>query len=193
MRRQAILLLTAMAAASLLLIARSSPAEARTVDAASCPLNSGASQIVLQNKMYAESFTPTHSGKITRGFIETFNTMEKPAPYVVEIWNADASGVPTGSAALSSTVVNHPHYGYDFGYPIFSAPAKVIAGQNYALVVTVVEPSINGVVTDRDDPCSGTFSLDQTGSGTFAADASNRDMVFLLTETLRRHHRHHRR
>ncbi len=191
MRRQAILLFTAMAAASLLLIARSSPADARTVDAASCPLNSDGIAM-FQYQKYAESFTPARTGKITRGAIETYNTMEKPATYIVEIWNADLFGFPTGSAALSSTAVNHPHRGYDTEFPIFSSPAKVIAGNNYALVVTVEEPTLNGVVIDPGNPCSGTFSLDQTGSGTFAEDASNRDMVFLLTEALRRHH-HHRR
>ena len=188
-RSRAVPFLAMMAAASLLLMAHSSPADARTIEAASCPLNSDGTAM-FGNKKYAESFTSTRSGNITSGSIETYNTMEKPATYVVEIWNADLSGIPTGSAALSSTTVYHPHRGYDAEYPTFSSPAKVTAGNNYALVVTVEEPSLNGVVIDPSNPCPGTFSLDQSGSGTFAADASNRDMVFLLNVTFRRHHHH---
>jgi hypothetical protein len=188
-KSRAVLILIVMAAVSLLLVAQPTPANARTITADSCQLNYEAIA-VLGNKKYAESFTPVRSGKITSGTILTYNTMEKPANYVVEIWKADLFGIPTGSAALSSTTVNHPHQGYDFLFPTFSSPAKVTAGNRYALVVTVEEPTLNGVTIHPDNLCPGTFSLNQSGSGTFAADASGRDMVFLLKVTFRRHHRH---
>ena len=146
---------------------------------AHCELGPGATA-VLGNKKYAESFTAGHTGGLTRGFVETYNTMTKGAAYTVEIWNADLFGIPTGTAPLASTAVYNPASGYHFEYPVFSSPARVTAGSNYAVVVTVEETAYNGVAISPGNICAGTFSLSQNGTGAFTADASSRDMTFAV-------------
>ncbi len=144
-----------------------------------CPQGTGAGYI-LNYKKYAESFTAGHTGGLTRGFVETFDVMNKPSTYTVEIWDADLFGIPTGIGPLASTVVNNPGSGYAFEYPVFSSPARVKAGNNYAMVVTVVDPPNNGVVVSPGNICAGTFSLNQTGTGAFTADPSSRDLNFAV-------------
>jgi hypothetical protein len=82
-------------------IARSSAqAVAMTIIGASCdPAPSPAPQPtnLLGSKKYAESLTPSHSGKLTRGFVETWNALNQSATYAVEIWHADLLGIPTGT------------------------------------------------------------------------------------------------
>ncbi len=106
--------------------------------------------------------------------------MNKASTYSVEIWNADLFGIPTGTAPLASTVVNNPGYGYYFEYPVFSSPARLQAGNNYTMVVTVVDPPNNGVVVSPGNICAGTFSFNQTGTGAFTADTSSRDLNFAV-------------
>ncbi|HET7272971.1 MAG TPA: Ig-like domain-containing protein [Rubrobacter sp.] len=132
------------------------------------------------NKKYAESFTAGHTGGLTRGFVETYNVMNKGSVYTVEIWNADLFGIPTGTAPLATTVVYNPASGYAFAYPVFSSPARVRAGSNYAMVVTVEETAYNGVTVSPGNICAGTFSLNQNGTGAFTADASSRDLTFAV-------------
>jgi hypothetical protein len=146
---------------------------------AHCDLGPGASA-VLGNKKYAESFTAGHTGGLTRGFVETYNTMNKGSAYTVEIWNADLFGIPTGTAPLASTAVFNPAAGYAFEYPVFSSPARVTAGSNYAVVVTVEEAPYNGVAVSPGNICAGTFSLNQNGTGAFTADSSSRDLTFAV-------------
>jgi Bacterial Ig-like domain len=146
---------------------------------AHCDLGTGASA-VLGNKKYAESFIAGHTGGLTRGFVETYNVMNKGSAYTVEIWNADLFGIPTGTGPLASTAVFNPAAGYAFEYPVFSSPARVTAGNNYAVVVTVEESAYNGVTVSPGNICAGTFSLNQSGSGAFTADSSSRDMTFAV-------------
>jgi hypothetical protein len=107
-RRPAILLLTVMVAASLLL-AHPPQAAARTTLDAPCDQGAGATNLTGQKK-YAESFTPKHSGKLTRVFVEPWNAGD----YILQTWAADSSGLPTGSGPLTFTVVTNPHSGYEF-------------------------------------------------------------------------------
>jgi hypothetical protein len=146
---------------------------------AHCDLGSGATA-VLGNKEYSESFAAGHTGGLTRGFVETYNVMNKGSVYTVEIWNADLFGIPTGTAPLATTVVYNPASGYAFEYPAFSSPARVRAGNNYAMVVTVEETAYNGVTVSPGNICAGTFSLNQNGTGAFTADPSSRDMTFAV-------------
>jgi hypothetical protein len=159
------------------------PVEAATsqdIYDAHCDQGTGVGYI-LYHKRYAESFTAGHTGGLTRGFVESYNVQNKPATYIVEIWNADLFGIPTGPAPLASTIVYNPHEHYEFEYPIFSSPARVIAGNNYAMVVTVLEPSINGVVVSPGNICAGTFSWSDTATGAFTAeDPQNHDLNFAV-------------
>ena len=185
MRSQAKLLLAVLVALSIGLFALGmlpEPVEAlasEDIYDAHCDLGTGAGYL-LNNKKYAESFTAGHTGGLTRGFVETFNVMNKGSVYTVEIWNADLFGIPTGTTPLASTVVYNPASGYAFEYPIFSAPARVRAGSNYAMVVTVEETAYNGVTVSPGNICAGTFSLNQNGTGAFTADASSRDLTFAV-------------
>lgn len=159
------------------------PVEAATsqdIEDVYCPQGAGAGYI-LNHKRYAESFTAGHTGGLTRGFVESYNVQNKPATYNVEIWDADLFGIPTGTGPLASTTVYNPHEHYEFEYPIFSSPARVVAGNNYAVVVTVLEPSINGVVVSPGNICAGTFSWSDTQTGAFTAeDPQNHDLNFAV-------------
>jgi hypothetical protein len=185
MRRQIKLVLVLVLALSVGLSASTTltrPADAlpsEDIFDAHCDLSSTASAI-LNYKKYAESFTAGHTGGLTRGFVETYNVMNKGSVYTVEIWNADLFGIPTGTAPLASTVVYNPGSGYAFEYPVFSSPARVRAGNNYAVVVTVEETAYNGVTVSPGNICAGTFSLNQNGTGAFTADSSSRDMTFAV-------------
>ena len=185
MRSQAKLLLAVLVALSVGLLALTTlpdPVEAlpsEDIYDAHCDLGPGAGYL-LNNKKYAESFTAGHTGGLTRGFVETYNVMNKGSVYTVEIWNADLFGIPTGTAPLATTVVYNPASGYAFEYPDFSSPARVRSGSNYAMVVTVEETAYNGVTVSPSNICAGTFSLNQNGTGAFTADASSRDLTFAV-------------
>ncbi|HEU5431056.1 MAG TPA: hypothetical protein VFU81_05300, partial [Thermomicrobiales bacterium] len=145
------------------------------------------------SKAYAESFTAGQAGKLTSGFIEAFNNLDAAETYTVELWDADAFGLPTGTAPLASTTVALPaEHGFHTAAATFATPPKLSKGQNYALVVTVPDAANNGVTVDPNNPCPGTFATSATGAlGAFQPDPNNRDMVMAASiKVKRRHHRH---
>jgi hypothetical protein len=180
------LLLAALIALAALL-PHASFVEARVVQDGHCSLTNNGGNL-LGNKAYAESFTASHTGKLISGFVETYNAQNAPATYTVEIWTADVFGVPTGTAPLASTTVLHPGLHYEFDYPVFATPAAVKAGHTYALVVTVPDPSINGVTVVSNAAACDTFTLSDSGAiGSFHSDVSNRELVFSVNIKVKRH------
>jgi hypothetical protein len=185
MQAQTILLATLIAVATLL--PQVPVVAAKEVLDANCSLTTGAE--MRRAQAYSESFTARHTGKLTRAYIETYNAQNSAATYKLELWAADLSGLPTGTAPLASTTVENPGNGYDFNFAVFSAPAKVRAGHSYALVVTVPDESNNGVTVYPNNPCPGTFSLSSDGSiGAFQPDPEHHDLDFAVWVTVKRHH-----
>ncbi|HET7092569.1 MAG TPA: hypothetical protein VFI22_03800 [Thermomicrobiales bacterium] len=142
---------------------------------------------------YSESFAAGHKGKLTIAFVDTFNLdTTSAATYTVELWEADLFGLPTGSAPLATTTVEHPA-GVDFDVEeaTFASPAKVTKGKEYALVLSVSDTA-NGVTIGPNNPCAGTFGLSADGSlGAFEKDPDNHDMAFSIDiKVKRRHHKH---
>ena len=158
---------------------------------AQCDVASGGVSELHGSKAYAESFGARHSGALTRVFISTYNLQNSPATYSVELWDADASGHPTGTSPLASTTVDHPGSSIQFGTAVFSTPAAVNAGHTYSLVIRVPDANINAVMVLPDDRCPGTFALSSNGTpGTFESDLNNRDMAFTVFVKVKRHHHH---
>jgi hypothetical protein len=96
MKRQAIVLSLTVLAAATLLLAHPPQAFAKTIQDAHCDQGTGSN--FLGYKKYSESFTAGHSGKLTNGFVESWNKLNQLATYTVEIWDADAFGIPTGTS-----------------------------------------------------------------------------------------------
>jgi hypothetical protein len=182
-RTRTILLAALIAAAALL--PHAPFVAAKTVRDGNCGLTASGTT-VLGSKAYSQSFTASHTGQLISGFVETYNVQSASATYTVELWDA-ASGLPIGTAPLASTTVVHPRSGYEFDYPVFETPAKVKSGHTYALVMTVPDPSINGVVAVPVDACE-TFAL--SNGGPFQYDSDNRDLRFSVSVKVKRHHHH---
>jgi hypothetical protein len=128
------------------------------------PVNDGTS--LSADARLAQTFTAVHTGTVVRAEV-ALNKLGNDSPFTMQILNTDSTGRPV-NGVLSSTTI--PGSSVPSGNTTlsgtFSAPASVVAGHGYALVVT--RPDV-WFVTDRNsDPCPGfeSYSPDQTGAFT---------------------------
>jgi hypothetical protein len=124
----------------------------------------------------AQTFTAQRTGSLERAEIEAIKPGGQGGDWVMQIVAADGAGTPINSVLASATIA-------DASVPnnasrlttAFAAPASVVAGQQYALLLT--RPgAAEFALHDRDDnPCPGQefFSLSQNGSWTPNPSAPN--------------------
>jgi hypothetical protein len=136
---------------------------------------------VTGSRRFAQTFVALRSGQLTSATIELEQNQDS-ADFVVEIRTVDGSGVPTNTVLATTTVDNVPSTA--FGGPPrtitadFSAPAAVVAGQTYALSLTVGVTQTFTLDVHNNNPCGdGPLYGDAFADGTFNPVGSA-DMIY---------------
>ncbi len=154
-------------------------ASARIAEDAHCDSNLAS---MLNHRRYSESFVAGRTGKLVKGYFESFGAGD----FVVEIWDADESGLPTGSAPLTYAVATSDvSGGYEPLFAPFPKPVSVRKGKTYVFVVEVPDPATTGVTVGSPNPCPGTFAHeDAVSGGAYTIDSY--DMAFATWIRVRR-------
>jgi hypothetical protein len=153
--------------------------DSRPVADATCP--GPGNSAVTGPRRFAQTFVALRSGQLTSATIELDGSQDG-ADFVVEIRAVDESGVPTTTVLATTTVDNVPST--PLGSPpraitaFFATPATVIAGQTFALSLTVGVSQAFAVDAHDNNPCGdGRLFADPFADGTFNP-VGNVDMVY---------------
>jgi hypothetical protein len=186
--RKNILLLASMALAVLLVsgasLAQPAPGE---VPDASCPTNSGPSNLEAffrSSAIEAQTFTAEYTGLLTSAQVEVGDLQNASTGIVMEIRTVDSSGRPTGVVLASTTIpasdVPSGQFGIVTGH--FSPGAPVEAGQQFAIALhTSTEVQGNGLSWQgsTSNPCPGVlYHTHESHPGVFVAPSPNWDLFF---------------
>jgi hypothetical protein len=172
------LLALALGAWAALLVGPSvSPAAAQETVAASCspPTNTIAAGTG-GDERFAQTFSPSLSGPLTRVEIDVVQA-GTPGAYVVQLMGVDSgTGLPNNTVLASTTVPDSmPDQEYLLS-ATFSPAASVVAGQSYALIIT--RPGSDTLKTGIRFDCPGEFFYSPAGTSDWLVDAPNEDFVF---------------
>jgi hypothetical protein len=134
-------------------LALTSHASAAEVPDASCQPTPDAG--VTRAKV-AQTFTALNTGQMTSATMQASRPAGTTEDYVMEVRTVDMSGIPTetglGSAAVPASGLPDDVFAYFTGH--FSTPASVVAGQQYALVLS--RPGTSVIAGAKAaDPCAG--------------------------------------
>ena len=122
----------------------------------------------------AQAFTPSISGTLTRAKIAVLKD-GTAGSYVVSLNAVDGGGTPTNTVLATTTVDDSLiPAGFATVDAAFGAPAAVVAGQVYALVIT--RPGSDSMQMRVRDDCPGSYFLANDGTAGFRS--SGLDMVF---------------
>jgi len=130
----------------------------------------------------AQTFTAQSTGALTRVQASISDTAANEGDFVLSIRTLDGSGTPTDST-LATTVVP------DAAAPTpadtisgtFAAPANVVAGQRYALVISRPGDSFSAL-TRAEDPCPGALFVRVSIASPFTEVVGD-DLVFAVFVT----------
>jgi hypothetical protein len=156
-------LVAALAGAVLLGLPTGAPA---AVPDAGCPPLGGGNYVTNGDNRFAQTFTAGLSGNVTAAELRiTKNVPDGPGDYVLGINEVDGSGSPTNNVLATTTIPETSVPGGSINLPVtaqFAQPATVVAGQQYALVVS--RPGSGGFglrLQGRSDvnPCPGSLFL----------------------------------
>jgi hypothetical protein len=171
--------LASLLAAALSTLALVSPptAAAQEVPDANCPGPPGGTFIAnIASTRVAQTFTALNTGKLVRARVLIFGG--GTADHVLSIHTVDAAGVPADSVLATTTVPSPPEGQHTIEGEFFAAPADVVAGQQYALVLSRPGGGGMNVRVRFDNPCPGAV-YSRTGSGPFS-EHFGVDMVFAV-------------
>jgi hypothetical protein len=158
------------------------PAEADSVLDANCPgPHDGPFTGVLTDWREAQTFTAQTTGSLVRGELELQIKFGAPGDFVMQVVAADASGVPTNTVLASTTIpdASVPDASSRFA-GTFAAPASVVAGGQYALLITRPGGGNFGLWTRDGNICPGQpFRSDPLG-GAWFLESPYYDLVFAV-------------
>jgi hypothetical protein len=119
----------------------------------------------------AQTFRALRSGQLTSASVELHNNVEG-ADFDMEIWSVDAANAPS-TVLAGTTIANVPATPFPGQRTLtgtFPAPAAVVAGLRYALVITGREGQSSGIWTSATDACpDGNFFYAMTLTEAFTA------------------------
>ena len=126
----------------------------------------------------AQTFTALTSGSLVRAELLLSEPAGSLGDYVLRIAPADGAGIPTNIILAETAVldINVPNGKSTVSFT-FAAPASVVAGNSYALVLT--RPGADKLVWlgHIGDSCTGTTYLSESQFGEFVA-VGNIDLIF---------------
>ncbi len=147
---------------------------------ATCPnLGSIISSVTDGNFRFAQTFFAVRSGPLVTAVILSNKEPGSDGDFVLRLSPVDASGVPTNEVLAEASIASAdaPDGVSTFTFA-FSNPAPVVAGTEYALVLTRPGGTFVAWVGQSSAPCSGQrfFSNDQEKP--FQPDPSGFDLAF---------------
>jgi hypothetical protein len=170
-RRFSLPLLVAIGA----LATAASPAAAQETAAASCsPRIDSVTAGTGGSERYAQTFSPSLSGALTRAEIDV-TKQGTPGNYVVQLMGVD-HGLPDNVVLASTTVPDSMPNGNSILSAVFTSPATVATGQNYALILT--RPGSDTLTAGNRFDCPGSFYYSPAGTTDWLIDAPDEDLVF---------------
>jgi hypothetical protein len=194
--RKTLLLLTTMTLALLLAagVALSQTTPNGTIDANTLPPNDHPAWGIVGGTEYggtgarsAQTFTALNSGKVTSAQVYLYRETPFTTDVTVQIASVDALGVPTENVLATTTI---PFCAIPVGQPgepviaSFDSPAAVVAGQQYALVLSTPGGSdgLYGWRFKNGDPLPNEqpWADQQDGHVWETYDDGGRDLVFAI-------------
>jgi hypothetical protein len=179
MRRGTVILAAGLAALGTGALAAPHMASAQGTLDANCP---GPETIAFpsgEDARWAQSFTALTSGSLVRA--ETEVGKAGPAgDFAMQILATDAAGDPTNTVLASTTIPDAlVPTGNSRISGVFSSPASVVAGEQYAFVIT--RPGEEFTVRDRgDNPCPGAEYLSVNQTAPFGGADTCCDLIFAV-------------
>ncbi|HYU60087.1 MAG TPA: hypothetical protein VEK39_04955 [Solirubrobacterales bacterium] len=175
----------ALSIAGLLLVAQPPGAAAQASPDASCPgPPEGTYGSSPGDSRFAQTFTAQAGGALTMAQADVFK-QGTPADWIMHINEVDGTATPTNTVLASATIPDSTvPAGASTLTGNFATPATVIAGQQYALVVT--RPGAGNVTMGirSGDDCPGQLFESTSQTGTFflatAPFQPSFDMVFTV-------------
>ena len=132
----------------------------------------------------AQTFSARHSGPLVRARVTVNKPVGTTGDYILKITAVDGSGVPTNNT-LAGTVVPDSTVpgGQSEITGTFGSPARVVDGQQYALVVARPNSTSLQVAVNTNNPCSGKAFSSNTQTGSFSEQSGTSgpgtvDLVF---------------
>ena len=146
----------ALAAAAALMAA--APAAAEVQDASCTGASTAASGP--GNLRYAQTFTAQNSGALTRATVEITRQAGSNGDYIVQIVPVNGSAVPQNTVLASVTIADATVPTGNFTLnAVFATPPEVVAGQQYAVLVTRPGSTDLRVRVRNPDACPGQLFL----------------------------------
>jgi hypothetical protein len=156
-----------------------SPAAAEPVLDANCPGPADTTVLTGANGRRAQTFTAQTTGTLVRGELEVNKEPSSTGDYVMQIVTTDGAGAPTNTVLASTTIPNAsvPN-NVSTVAGIFDPPASVVAGQNYAILLTRSSPFH---VSERNgNDCPGREFLSTSSSGPWTPEPETFDLIFAV-------------
>lgn len=147
---------------------------------AQCALQDGSGVPSVPNGRIAQAFTAIQSGDLVRADLELSDSIGLLGDYILHLAPVDAFGFPTNAVLASASLPGEqvPNGVISVATFTFVQPAKVVAGTQYALVLSRPEVGIEAWVGRNDNACTGrTFTSDGLASP-FVGFAQNIDLIF---------------
>lgn len=161
------------------------PAAAQSLLDANCPEPSNAFVIVPAGDRSAETFTAHATGSLARGEL-LVNKVSGSGDFLMQIVAADAFGNPTETVLASTTIPDSSVPATGSTNPVriagsFTAPASVVAGQGYAIVISRPGASFN--VHERGSFCPGQEFRSTSGGQWTTLGIGDYDLIFAVFVT----------
>jgi hypothetical protein len=104
----------------------------------------------------AQTFIPNSTGQLVRAELSIFKAVGTTGDYILHLAPVDAFGIPTNEILAVSSVTNAslPSSGVVTAAFAFANPALVVAGTQYAIVLSRQGPGLVWVARDGDS-CGG--------------------------------------
>jgi len=160
-------------------------AAAKEVADASCPgpPNSNVSAGTPATTEFAQPFTALNTGELTRAQVLITKGSGSTGDYVLSINTVDGSDLPTTTVLASTTIPNTTvPEGETVLVGSFAAPANVVSGQRYALVVSRPGGTNLFLRIRGDNPCSGQLYA-RLIPDPFSLVSDGVDMLFTVSVT----------
>jgi hypothetical protein len=146
---------------------------------ATCPINTGGFLITTGDQRIAQTFIALRTGPLVQATVEILKGPGSTGDYILRLSPVDASGIPTNDVIAASVVadrfVTDVFATLTFG---FSNPATVVAGTQYALVLTRPGSDQLEAIGTFDNPCAGRAFSSPSQTAPFVEDDEGFDMTF---------------
>jgi hypothetical protein len=165
-------------------LAAASPAAAADVPDASCPGPVESQATIGGTSRFGQTFTALGSGELVRVQVALYEEDAPGAggPYEISINTTGGDGLPTDTELASTSIPDAAVApGHSLADAVFAAPASVIAGQRYAIVITrPTADQLGAGIREGNDCATGAAYLSFAPSGPFEQFGPDPDMVDIV-------------